>query len=84
MQHKVLTAYQHFGTNYQSQLQWSRNPKERERNTLTKSCVLGLCPSSRCMMFQKPALFLFSGKEAPNVVDPSNEVLLNQRAPQKQ
>jgi hypothetical protein len=36
------------------------------------------------MMFQKPALFLFSGKEAPNVVDPSNEVILNQRAPQKQ
>jgi hypothetical protein len=36
------------------------------------------------MMFQKLVLFLFSGKEAPNLVDPLNEVILNQQAPQKQ
>jgi len=30
------------------------------------------------MMFQKPALIMFWGKEAPNLVDPLDWVILNQ------
>jgi hypothetical protein len=29
------------------------------------------------MTFQKPALFAFSGKEAPNKVDPFDRIMLN-------
>jgi len=35
-------------------------------------------------MFRTPIVFLFLGKEAPNLVDPLDWVILNHQAPQKQ
>ena len=36
------------------------------------------------MTFWKLALFLFSGKKAPNLVDTLDQIILNQWAPQGQ
>ena len=40
--------------------------------------------SKRHMTFWKLALFLFSGKKAPNLVDTLDQIILNQWAPQGQ
>jgi hypothetical protein len=76
----VVIPQQRFRITYWLQFQGSVNPKERTEyrgSSLTQSSVLGLHPFSNFLKDAKcsgsqlyvRAVFLFSGKEAPNVVD---------------
>jgi hypothetical protein len=80
----VVIPCRHFGTTYQSHLQGSRNPKEITQHNwswLTQSSFLGHYPLSNFLLkkqvFQNPAIFPSSGKEAPNLVDLSDSVVLS-------
>jgi hypothetical protein len=79
MKHIVVIPYQHFRTTYRSHLQESINPKEHDQSSLKQSSFLGLCTLPNFLtsiMFQKLALFPFSGREAPNLMDPLTELFL--------
>jgi len=89
---RVVIPHQHFVTTYWSQFQRSRNPKERNKHNrkLIQFYFFwregGLCPlpiSWRRTTFRKPALFPFSGKDACNLADPLDCVILNHWAMQK-
>jgi hypothetical protein len=52
----MAMPYRHFGTNYQSQLQGSRNPKQRTEHNesyLTQYSFEGPCPSSDFLNIQE-------------------------------
>ena len=72
---RAVIPHRHFVTTHWSQLQMSRNPKDRTQHNrkLTQFSFLGLWQlpiSWGRTTFRKPARFPFSGKDAPNLVDP--------------
>jgi len=88
MQHKVEIHYQCCEKSYQFHFQKQRNPKHKTEHDWINWHNLLFWDLDRHVIFNrstfwKPPLFLFSGKEAPNLVDPLDWVILNHCIPQE-